>query len=163
MTGAFFATVPRDEQCAYCNGERRAATLAPDVQAIYCISLQEQPRRTAQAAAHLHATGLCQQVTFFRPRRGHNANYAIWESHCLVAQEAARRGFDRVIVLEDDVFFYDAWNANVPRIKRAMESLPLTGGVFTSDTCRSRLISSAADCCGRGPAVRTPIWPIGHS
>jgi hypothetical protein len=45
MTGAFFAAVPRDEQCAYCNGERRAATLAPDVQAIYCISLQEQPRR----------------------------------------------------------------------------------------------------------------------
>jgi len=41
MTGAFFAAVPRDEQCAYCNGERRAATLAPDVQAIYCISLQE--------------------------------------------------------------------------------------------------------------------------
>jgi hypothetical protein len=124
MTGAFFAAVPRDEQCAYCNGERRAATLAPDVQAIYCISLQEQPRRAAQAAAHLHATGLCQQVTFFRPRRGHNANYAIWESHCLVAQEAVRRGFDRVIVLEDDAFFYDAWNANVPRIKRAMESLP---------------------------------------
>ena len=123
MTGAFFAAVPRDEQCAYCNGERRAATLAPDVQAIYCISLQEQPRRAAQAAAHLHATGLCQQVTFFRPRRGHNANYAIWESHCLVAQEAVRRGFDRVIVLEDDAFFYDAWNANVPRIKRAMESL----------------------------------------
>jgi hypothetical protein len=34
-----------------------------------------------------------------------------------------RRGFDRVIVLEDDVFSYDAWNANVPRVKRAMESL----------------------------------------
>jgi hypothetical protein len=27
-------------------------------------------------------------------------------------------------VLEDDVFFYDVWDANVPRIKRAMESLP---------------------------------------
>jgi len=124
MTGAYFAPVPRDEHCAYCNGERRAATLAPDVQAIYCISLQEQSHRAAQAAAHLHATGLCRQVTFFRPRRGHHASYAIWESHCLVAQDAVRKGFDRVIVLEDDVFFYRAWDTNVPRIKLAMDSMP---------------------------------------
>ena len=115
---------PHDERCAYCKGERRAARLAPDVQAIYCISLQEQPHRAAQAAAHLHRTGLCQQVTFFRPRRGHNANYAIWESHCLVARDAIRKGFERVIVLEDDVFFYRPWDINVPRIKRAMESVP---------------------------------------
>ena len=124
MTGPYFAPVSRDEQCVYCNGRRRAATLAPDVQAIYCISLQEQPQRAALAAAHLHATGLCRQVTFFRPRRGHNANYAIWESHCLVAQDAVRKGFDRIIVLEDDVFFYRAWDTNVPRIKRALDTVP---------------------------------------
>jgi hypothetical protein len=124
MSGGFFVPVPRDERCAYCNGERRAATLTPDVQAIYCISLQEQPHRTAQAAAHLHSAGLCQQVIFFRPRRGRNANYAIWESHRLVAQDAVRKGFDRVVVLEDDVFFYRAWDANVPRIRRALDALP---------------------------------------
>ena len=124
MTRAYFAPVPRDEQCAYCKGERRAATLVPDVQAIYCISVQEQWHRAAQAAAHFHVTGLCQQVTFFRPRRGHNANYAIWESHRLVARDAVRKGFDRIIVLEDDVFFYRAWDINVPRIKRAMNLVP---------------------------------------
>ena len=124
MSGAYFAAVPRNEQCAYCAGERPSATLAPDVQAIYCISLQEQPHRAALAAAHLHAVGLCRQVTFFRPRRGHNANYAIWESHCLVAQEAVRKGFDRIIVLEDDVFFYRPWGPNVPRIRQAMDEAP---------------------------------------
>ena len=35
-----------------------------------------------------------------------------------------RKGFDRVIVLEDDVFFYRDWDTNVPRIKRAMDSVP---------------------------------------
>jgi hypothetical protein len=64
MRGAFFAPVPHDEHCAYCKGECRAATLAPDMQAIYCISLQEQPHRTAQAVAHFHRTGLCRQVIF---------------------------------------------------------------------------------------------------
>lgn len=124
MNGAYFTSVPRDRFCAYCNGQRAAATLDPDVQAIYCISLQEQPYRTAQAAAHFHALGLCRQVTFFRPKRGRNGNYAIWESHSLVAQDAVKRGYERVIVLEDDVFFYRDWNANVLGIRRALAAVP---------------------------------------
>jgi hypothetical protein len=124
MNGAYFTPVPRDRFCAYCNGERHAPSLAPDVQAIYCISLQEQPYRAGQAAAHFHALGLCRQVTFFRPKRGRNGNYAIWESHCLVAQDAVRKGYDRVIVLEDDVFFYRAWEKNVPRIRQALDAMP---------------------------------------
>jgi hypothetical protein len=124
MSGAYFARLPRDERCAFCNGSRSAATLTPDVQAVYCISLQEQPQRAAQAAAHLHAIGLCGQVTFFRPQRGRSANYAIWESHRAVAQDAVGKGFNRIVVLEDDVFFYRSWDVNVPRIRQAMASAP---------------------------------------
>jgi hypothetical protein len=153
MTKAYFAPVPRDEQCAYCNGERRAATLAPDVQAIYCISLQEQSHRTAQAVAHFHAMGLCQQVTLFRPRRGRNANFAIWESHHLVATDAVGKGFDRIIVLEDDVFFYRGWDTNVALIKRAIDSIPANWwGLYLGHVpiqayfVRRRLLRSRSGC-----------------
>jgi hypothetical protein len=52
MGHAYFESLARDEGCDYCAGRRQVATLAPDLNAIYCISLQEQPHRTAKAAAH---------------------------------------------------------------------------------------------------------------
>ena len=75
------------------------------------------------------------------------------------AGRASGRDFDRVIVLEDDVFFYDAWDANVPRIKRAMDLLPADWWGLYLGHVPIRPISCAADCCGRGPAARTPTWP----
>ena len=45
MEHAYFEALAREEWCDYCAGRRRAATLAPGLTAIYCISLQEQPLR----------------------------------------------------------------------------------------------------------------------
>jgi hypothetical protein len=70
MEHAYFEALARDEWCDYCAGRRRVAALAPGLTAIYCISLQEQPHRTAKAAAQFHALGLCRDVLFYRPVRG---------------------------------------------------------------------------------------------
>jgi len=45
MEHAYFEALAREKWCDYCAGLRRAATLAPGLTAIYCISLQEQPLR----------------------------------------------------------------------------------------------------------------------
>src|SRR6516162_5978237 len=70
MEHAYFEPLPREEWCDYCAGRRHVATLAPNLTAIYCISLQEQPHRTAKAATQFHALGLCRDVLFYRPVRG---------------------------------------------------------------------------------------------
>ena len=67
---AYFESLARDDGCDYCVGRRHVGTLAPDLTAIYCISLQEQPHRTIKAAAQFHALGLCREVLFYRPLRG---------------------------------------------------------------------------------------------
>ena len=80
MEHAYFEALARDEWCDYCAGRRHVATLAPGLTAIYCISLQEQPHRTAKAAAQFHALGLCRDVLFYRPVRGCDTDRAIWDS-----------------------------------------------------------------------------------
>src|SRR6266516_7342438 len=105
MEHAYFESLAREERCDYCAGRRHVGTLAPDLTAIYCISLQEQPHRTAKAAAQFHALGLCREVLFYRPVRGRDAQRAIWDSHRAVAQDALAKGFARILVLEDDVLF----------------------------------------------------------
>ena len=105
MEHAYFESLARDERCDYCAGRRHVGLLGPDLIAIYCISLQEQPHRTAKAAAQFHALGLCREVKFYRPVRGRDADRAIWDSHRAVAQDAIAKGFARILVLEDDVLF----------------------------------------------------------
>ena len=51
MEHAYFESLARNKRCDYCADRRQATTLAPGVNAIYCISLQEQPHRTTKAAA----------------------------------------------------------------------------------------------------------------
>jgi hypothetical protein len=126
MEPAHFESLARDEWCDYCAGRRQVATLAPDLNAIYCISLQEQPHRTAKAAAQFHALGLCREVLFYRPVRGRDADRAIWESHRAVAQDAIAKGFARILVLEDDVLFTRPRETLVRRIKAALRALPST-------------------------------------
>jgi hypothetical protein len=126
MEHAYFESLARDECCDYCAGRRPVTSLAPDLNAIYCISLQEQPHRTAKAAAQFHALGLCREVLFYRPVRGRDADRAIWESHRAVAQDAIAKGFARILVLEDDVLFTRPREALVRRITAALRALPST-------------------------------------
>jgi hypothetical protein len=89
MEHAYFESLARDERCDYCAGRRHVATLAPNLNAIYCISLQEQPYRTAKAAAQFHALGLCREVLFYQPVRGRDTDRAIWEGSADVALDRA--------------------------------------------------------------------------
>jgi hypothetical protein len=126
MGRAYFAALAREEWCDYCAGRRRASPLAPGLDAIYCISLQEQPHRTAEAAAQFHALGLCREVLFYRPVRGREADRAIWDSHRAVARDAVAKGFARVLVLEDDVLFTRPRETLARRIATALRALPST-------------------------------------
>jgi hypothetical protein len=98
--------------------------LSPQIDAIYCISLQEQPHRAAAAAAHFHTLGLCREVTFYRPVRGPRSDRAIWESHRAVAQDAIAKGHKRVLVLEDDIVFTPSRDKLGSRVAAALAALP---------------------------------------
>ena len=120
----YFEPVPRDESCAYCSGRRQAAPLPYPLDAIYCISLQQQPHRTREAAAHFHRVGMCRHVTFYRPLRGGDGERAIWESHRALARHALANGRSHTLMLEDDVYFRTPWHRLAPRIGRAVGALP---------------------------------------
>jgi hypothetical protein len=126
MEHAYFESLARDERCDYCAGRRHGGKLAPDLTAIYCISLQEQPHRAAKAAAQFHALGLCREVLFYRPVRRRDAERAIWDSHRALAQDAIAKGFARILVLEDDVLFTRPRETLVRRITAALRALPST-------------------------------------
>jgi hypothetical protein len=120
---AYFETIPHDDGCAYCTGVRQTSIPAP-IEAIYCISLKEQPHRTRKAAAHFHDIGLCRFVTLYCPHRGNYADRAIWESHQAVARHALGSGQRCILILEDDVYFRQSWPKLSSRIRRAMAALP---------------------------------------
>jgi hypothetical protein len=126
MGRAYFAALAHEEACDYCAGRRRASPLAPDLDAIYCISLQEEPHRTAQAGAQFHTLGLCREVLFYRPARGRDTDRAIWDSHRAVARDAAAKGFGRILVLEDDVLFTRRRETLARRVAAALRALPST-------------------------------------
>ncbi len=120
----YFEPVSHDDSCVYCSGRRPVASLPKTLDAIYCISLQEQPRRTRQAIAHFHRIGLCRHVIFYRPTRGRNGERAIWASHKALARHALANGRRSALMLEDDVYFRQPWNRLATRIARAMAALP---------------------------------------
>ena len=122
---AYFESVPRDEACDFCTGRRSTASLPKPVEAIYCISLQEQPYRTNQATAHFHDVGLCKHVTFYRATRRKNGERAIWESHRAVARHALANDRKCALMLEDDVDFRQVWSQLAPKIEWAIAQLPL--------------------------------------
>ena len=126
MEHAYFESLARDAQCDYCAGRRQVTTLAPGLNAIYCISLQEEPHRTIKAAAQFHALGLCREALFYRPVRGRDADRAIWNSHRAVAQDAIAKGFARILVLEDDVLFTRPRETLMRRVTTALRALPST-------------------------------------
>lgn len=120
----YFEPVAPDESCVYCTGRRRAHSLPGALDAIYCISLQEQPHRTRQVVAHFHQIGLCRHVILYRPRRGKNGERAIWGSHRALARHALANGRRHALMLEDDVFFRQPWGKVARRIARVMGALP---------------------------------------
>ena len=123
---AYFESVPRDGSCAYCSGRRPVTPLPAPVDAVYCISLQEQNDRTQRAIEHFHEIGLCRHVILYRPLRGAYPERAIWQSHRAVAQHAMAGGCRSALLLEDDIAFRKSWDALAPKIARAIAALPET-------------------------------------
>jgi len=162
MEHAYFELLPREEWCDYCTGRRHVATVAPNLTAIYCISLQEQPHRTAKATEQFHALGLCREVLFYRPVRGRDPDRAIWDSHRAVAQDAIAKGFSRILVLEDDVLFTQPRETLIGASRPRCAACHPTGGDFISAMCRSKLISCDQTCCACARAAHTPISPTRH-
>jgi hypothetical protein len=64
---------------------------------IYCVDIQEHPKRLADVTALFHREGMCRDVIFYRPRRGPFSTLAIWTSHREVAREALRRGQVKIL------------------------------------------------------------------
>ncbi len=153
MEHACFEALARDEGCDYCAGRRQVARLAPDLAAIYCISLQEQPHRTAKAAAQFHVLGLCRDVLFYRPVRGCDTDRAIWESHRAVAADAIAKGFGRILVLEDDVLFTRPRKTLAPRITAATD---LVGTL--SRPCADPSLFLAAEPPARALGLHTRLY-----
>jgi GR25 family glycosyltransferase involved in LPS biosynthesis len=126
----YFEPVPHDPRCRYCRGQAEVTALPELLDSVYCISLQEQPHRTAQAAAHFHRVGLCRHVTFYRPARGAFYPLAVWDSHRAVACEAVRKRCRAALILEDDVYFFQSWEKLARRIQRALAALPVDWRTF---------------------------------
>jgi hypothetical protein len=114
-----FLQCPTDARCDYCNGRKSRPALADTLDAIYCINIQEQPKRFADMTALFHREGMCGDVTFYRAKRGRFSTLAIWRSHREVAREALRRGQSRVLVLEDDLEFLRPWGSILKSIRKA--------------------------------------------
>jgi GR25 family glycosyltransferase involved in LPS biosynthesis len=92
--------------------------------AVYCISLKDQPERAAAAYERLRAQGLSRGLTFYRPARGRHFPRAVWASHRAVACHALDQGHARVLILEDDLHFRVDGNAMLRRLARSMARLP---------------------------------------
>jgi hypothetical protein len=162
MEHAYFESLARDERCDYCAGRRHVGTLAPDLTAIYCIALQEQPHRTAKAAAQFHALGLCREVLFYRPVRGRDAQRAIWDSHRAVAQDALAKALP-ASSFSKTMFCSPAPGKRLrgtlrPRCAPCRQP----GGDFISAMCRSKPISCDRTCCACARAAHMPISPTRH-
>jgi hypothetical protein len=150
----YFESIPVDAACSYCTGRLAVAPLPAPLDAVYCISLQEQPHRTAAAVAHFHSIGLCRHVTLYRPVRGVNGSRAIWNSHRALAQHALTHGHRSALMLEDDVYFQPSWARLVPRIGRALAALPADWhGLYLGHVPLQAYFISAK--CAR--VARTPI------
>lgn len=121
---ARFEFVPREESCAYCHGRVSISPLPTPIDAIYCISLQEQPRRTQQAIEQFHRVGLCRQVTLYRPTRGKNSERAIWDSHRALASHALKNGYRCALIFEDDADLRRPWPQLAAEIGQVISRLP---------------------------------------
>lgn len=119
-----FEPVAKLHHCEFCNGGGGASAFAPFFDAVYCLSLQEQPHRTAAMADLFHRLGLCANATFLRPRRAKHQPRAIWQSHRDMACHAMDRGFCKVLIFEDDADIRIGRDRLQARLGKAMAGLP---------------------------------------
>ena len=129
-----FHPCPPDPACPYCNGsiEAEKALDWSFLDGAYCISLKNREDRATNVAAEFHKVGLCRQVMFYRPVK-HPVKGIIgsWESHRAVGVDALRRGYNRTLIMEDDVFFTS--RLRPPRVRaigRALDRLPSDWMIF---------------------------------
>jgi len=113
MPVAHFEATPHDASCDFCTGRSPVTPLPEPIDAAYCISLQEEPHRAQQAAAHFHHIGLCRHITFYRPVRG-----TAWESHRQVARHAVAKNCRAALILQDDMRFSRHWPEDDVRSSR---------------------------------------------
>jgi GR25 family glycosyltransferase involved in LPS biosynthesis len=133
--GPVWHACPPDPACVHCNGSLEHAAAPFDwsfIDAAYCISMKTRADRAASAAAQFHKVGLCRHVLFYRPvRHPKKGVIGSWESHRAVAMEGLRRGFERVLVFEDDVQFARRVRPETVRsVGRALNGLPSDWTIF---------------------------------
>jgi hypothetical protein len=97
---------------------------APFFDAVYCLSLQEQPHRTAAIKDLLHRLGLCGNVTFMRPGRAKHVARGIWKNHQAMARHAIYRGCRKALILEDDAYIRVGRDRLLVVLQEAMARLP---------------------------------------
>jgi hypothetical protein len=129
-----FHPCPPDPACPYCNG-----SIGPDqaldwsfLDGAYCISLKSREDRATNVAAEFHKVGLCRKVMFYRPVK-HPVKGIIgsWESHRAVGEDALQRGYQRTLIMEDDVAFASTLRpAKIRAIGRALDKLPPDWMIF---------------------------------
>jgi glycosyl transferase, family 25 len=129
-----FHHCPPDPTCPYCNGTISTVE-ALDwsfLDGVYCISLKSREDRAVRVAVEFHKVGLCRQVLFYRPLRYPGRGYiGSWESHRAVAEHARERGYERTLILEDDVQFARRLSPrSVRAIGHAIERLPPDWMIF---------------------------------
>jgi glycosyl transferase family 25 len=115
-----FVPVPKSAEAGRTDG------FEPFFDAIYCISLKEQPERAAAAEQRLRRQGLAERLTFYRPARGTHTPRAVWTSHRAVAAHALDQGYQRILILEDDVRFRIGVRRMQSRLAASMAQLPTT-------------------------------------
>jgi len=115
---------PLEGEGTRCPDLASVADIFASIDAIYCISLRDEPNRTAGAKEHFRSIGLARHITLFRATRGAHRETAIWTSHREVAKRAVSKGHKRILILEDDARFSQAAQILRSRIDRAISSLP---------------------------------------
>lgn len=133
--GPVFHPCPPDPACPYCNGTMAGRDDAYDwsfLDGAYCISLKSREDRATKVAAEFHRVGLCTRVVFHRPAK-HPKKGIIgsWESHRAVARDAEARGYERTLILEDDVQFTRHLRPRTLKsVAKALDRLPEEWMIF---------------------------------
>jgi len=121
---AEFEPIAKAPDCEYCGDARRSMAFAPFFDAVYCLSLREQPHRTAAITDLLHRLGLCGNVTFMRPSRAKHVARGIWKNHQAMARHAIYRGCRKALMLEDDAYIGVGHDRLQVVLQKAMARLP---------------------------------------
>ena len=93
--------------------------------AVYCMSLREQPRRTAAAVRHFRAIGMDRDVTLHMRNLGNHPVFEIWDGHRTIARRALEKGHNRVLILEDDARIKASRRIVENRLSSAISRLPM--------------------------------------